>query len=219
MHGLLNLAVAPLLALGSEYYLFGAAGLVSIVAFAGLILAPALLVEAFLQWRADPHRRLRAGWLAVGGAGIGFWIYLALNQVVYGDLLAFTDIQRGHWGKELKLPWEGIASVLGWFRSDDPDAVFMNGGMELLFIAMGLLATVATAIWLRPTWAVWMAGNWLLITSTGFVLSVPHYALVLFPLFAWFAVLPDRWRWGVAAVSIVALAYFAARFAAGQWAF
>jgi hypothetical protein len=35
-------AVAPLLALGSEYYLFGAAGLVSLVAFVGLILVPAL---------------------------------------------------------------------------------------------------------------------------------------------------------------------------------
>ena len=31
-----------LLALGTEYYLFGAAGLVSLVAFVGLILAPAL---------------------------------------------------------------------------------------------------------------------------------------------------------------------------------
>ena len=34
--------VAPLLALGTEYYLFGAAGLVSVVAFAALILVPAL---------------------------------------------------------------------------------------------------------------------------------------------------------------------------------
>jgi len=34
--------VAPLLALGTEYYLFGAAGLVSLLAFGGLILAPAL---------------------------------------------------------------------------------------------------------------------------------------------------------------------------------
>jgi hypothetical protein len=31
-----------LLALGSEYYLFGAAGLISLVAFIGLILVPAL---------------------------------------------------------------------------------------------------------------------------------------------------------------------------------
>ena len=42
MHGVLSVAAAPLLALGTEYYLFGAAGLVSIAAFAGLILAPAL---------------------------------------------------------------------------------------------------------------------------------------------------------------------------------
>ena len=35
-------AVAPLLALGTEYYLFGAAGLISLAAFIGLILVPAL---------------------------------------------------------------------------------------------------------------------------------------------------------------------------------
>ena len=35
-------AMGPVLALGSEYYLFGAAGLVSLLAFVGLILVPAL---------------------------------------------------------------------------------------------------------------------------------------------------------------------------------
>ena len=39
---LVDAAAAPLLALGTEYYLFGAAGLVSLAAFGGLILAPAL---------------------------------------------------------------------------------------------------------------------------------------------------------------------------------
>lgn len=34
--------LAPPLALGSEYWLFGAAGLLSLLAFAGLIVAPAL---------------------------------------------------------------------------------------------------------------------------------------------------------------------------------
>jgi hypothetical protein len=42
MQLLLSAALAPVLALGSEYYLFGIAGLVSVTAFAGLILAPAL---------------------------------------------------------------------------------------------------------------------------------------------------------------------------------
>ena len=38
----LDALAAPLLAVGTEYYLFGAAGFVSLVAFGGLILAPAL---------------------------------------------------------------------------------------------------------------------------------------------------------------------------------
>jgi hypothetical protein len=41
MTDLMNL-LAPPLALGTEYYLFGAAALISLVAYVGLILAPAL---------------------------------------------------------------------------------------------------------------------------------------------------------------------------------
>jgi hypothetical protein len=38
----LSSILAPVLALGTEYYLFGVAGLLSVSAFVGLILAPAL---------------------------------------------------------------------------------------------------------------------------------------------------------------------------------
>jgi hypothetical protein len=38
----LNSILAPVLALGTEYYLFGIAGFLSISVFVGLILAPAL---------------------------------------------------------------------------------------------------------------------------------------------------------------------------------
>jgi hypothetical protein len=42
MNGPLSSILAPVLALGTEYYLFGIAGLLSVSAFIGLILAPAL---------------------------------------------------------------------------------------------------------------------------------------------------------------------------------
>ena len=42
MTGPLSSILAPVLALGPEYYLFGAAGLLSVSIFIGLILAPAL---------------------------------------------------------------------------------------------------------------------------------------------------------------------------------
>ena len=81
--------------------------------------------------------------------------------------------------------------------------------------------TVVAAIRFRPSWFVWMAGNWLLFTSTSFVLSVPRYSLTLFPLFAWFAVLGQRRAVGagLSLVSIGLLGYFASEFAVGRWAF
>jgi hypothetical protein len=196
-------------------------GLAALTRANGLVLIPALAVEAWLQWRQ--HRRLEVGWVAaIGGVAIGFAVYLGVNLAVYGDPLAFSEIQRSHWFKDLSPPWEGIGGMIGWTANADPDNAFMLGWMELAFTGLGLAATVATALWLRPTWAVWMAGNWLLIVSTGFVMSVPRYSLVLFGIVAWGAIIADRWRWAAWVIgtgSAAAMGYFAWRFVAGQWAF
>ena len=155
------------------------AALAALTRINGLILAPALAVEAWLQWRADPDRRLRVAWLAIAGVAIGFGIYLGVNQDVYGDPFAFSEIQRAHWFKDLTWPWEGIAGMVGWIDARDAGLrLHATAGWSCSSSALGLVATVATAIWLRPTWAVWMAGNWMLTVSTGFVISVPRYSLV-----------------------------------------
>ena len=196
-------------------------GLAALTRVNGLVLVPALAVEAYLQWRV--HRRLDVRWpLALALVASGFAVYLALNFAVYGDPLAFSEIQRTHWFKDLSPPWEGIAGIARWVADPVADTAFMLGWMELLFVALGLAGSIATAIWLRPTWAVWMAGNWLLIVSTGFVLSVPRYSLVLFALPVFGALIVERWRpVGVvlALLSAAAMAYFAWRFASGLWAF
>lgn len=195
-------------------------GLAALTRVNGLVLIPTLAVEAYLQWRR--HRRLEVSWLSIGLVGAGFAIYLGVNWGVYGDPFAFSEIQRSHWHKGLAPPWEGIGGIIAWTASPDPDNALMLGWMELLFVGLGLLATVATALWLRPTWAVWMGGNWLLVVSTGFVMSVPRYSLVLFGLFAWAAIISDRWRpagWLIGTGSAALMAYFAWRFGAGQWAF
>jgi hypothetical protein len=185
----------------------------------GLVLVPALAAEALVQWW--PDRQWHWRWLGISIVPLGFLGYLALNQAVYGDPLAFLAIQHDHWFKSLSPPWVGIGGVIDSILTRSPDDAFMLGWMELGFIGLGLVVTVVAALRFRPSWAVWMAGNWLLITSTSFVLSVPRYTLVLFPLFAWFALL-TRSRWvavGLGVASVLGLAYFAGRFAAGQWAF
>ena len=196
-------------------------GLAAFTRINGLVLIPALAIEALLQWRA--HRRPTVRPLvALGAVALGFAAYLGVNAAVYGDPFAFSEIQRSHWFKDLSWPWEAIGVGVRWLDSPRPDLALMYGWMELIFTAIGLAATLATALWLRPTWAAWMAGNWLLVVGTGFLSSVPRYSLALFGILVWAALAADRWRpvgWLLAAGSVAALGYFAVRFATNLWAF
>ncbi|TMB50899.1 MAG: hypothetical protein E6J50_04420 [Chloroflexi bacterium] len=197
-------------------------GLAALTRVNGLVLIPALAADAWLTWDADPDHRIRAEWLAIGLVAVGFAGYLALNLAVYGDAFAFLTIQREHWYKELAPPWQGINGVIH-FITDSPQPIdaIKYGWFELAFIVLGLAGTVVAAIRFRPSWFVWMAGNWLLFTSTSFVLSVPRYCLTLFPLFAWFGLLGRRPAVAVALslVSVGLLGYFISEFAVGRWAF
>jgi len=196
-------------------------GLAALTRVNGLVLIPALAAEAWYAWQLDPQRRIRMAWVAIGLVGVGFLGYLALNQAVYGDPLRFLVIQKEHWFKSLAPPWDGIAGVIGTIGAGNGDRAFMSGWMELAFIVLGLGGTIYAAFRFRTSWFVWMAGNWLLFTSTSFVVSVPRYSLTLFPLFAWFA-LTARTLDRIMSLSLISLAaffWFATQFAQGRWAF
>jgi hypothetical protein len=193
----------------------------------GLVLLLALPAEAATQWMTQPveERRFRLRWLASALVLIGPAAYLGLNQAVYGDPFHFLAVQEDHWFKSLAPPWEGIATAFRWFdpgySSYSPDNALMYGGMELLFTAIGLAAVVFAAFRFRPSWFAWMAGNWVMFVSTGFLVSVPRYSLTLFPMFVAMALLARRPPMLVAlsAVSLALFTYFALRFSSGAWAF
>jgi hypothetical protein len=194
-------------------------GLAALTRVNGLALIPSLVVEAWSEWRTT--RRWRLGWLAIGGVALGFGAYLLVNQLVYGDPLAFITVQREHWFKELAWPWEGIGGVVSRAMNGTLEDRIVLGWAELVAIGLGLVGTVVSVLRFRASWSVWMAVSLVLFVSTSFVLSVPRYALVLFPLYAWLAVLAER-RWLGTALgvgSVVLLLWFSARFATGAWAF
>ena len=217
------------LALGSflaaRTRLWWAAGLLGFLAALarvnGLLLLPALAFEAWDEYR-NTDRRPRAAWLWGAGPLAGFGVYLLINWWVLGDPLAFLSTQGQFWFKSLAWPWVGIREAWNsaWGRA--PSDAQMVGWQELLFVLLGLGLTAWAWLRLRASYAVWMTCNWLLWTSTKFVLSVPRYTLVLFPAFVLFARLAERRPvWGAAVVvwSLLFLALFAARFAQGYWAF
>jgi Mannosyltransferase (PIG-V) len=194
-------------------------GLSALTRVNGLMLIPSLIADTWTTWRTT--RRLEPAWGWIGLVAVGFGGYLLLNLAVYGDPLAFIRIQSEHWSKSLAWPWVGIGGVVGRLDSGKLEDVAVLGVAELVAIGLGLAGTVVAALRFRPSWAVWMAGNWILFVSTAFVLSVPRYDLAMFPLFAWFGIMAER-RWlgvSIGAVSVILLLWFSARFALGTWAF
>ena len=204
-----------------RWWLAGTIGaLASLTRINGSLLIPALAVEAFGVYRRE--RRWRWEWLWIAFVGCGFALYLLLNWKVLGDPLAFLRIQRGHWYRELTAPWVGIGATWESVMTRAPAEALMVGWQEFFFVMLGLASTIWCWLKLRPSYAVWMTLNWLLWTSTSFVLSTPRYTLILFPIYVLFAQLSDArviWRSLLTVWSLMMLALFASLFVQGQWAF
>lgn len=194
-------------------------GLACLTRINGLILIPALMVEALLRYRAT--RRWQWQWLAIGLVGLGFVGYLVLNYVVTGDPLRFLTIQHEHWYKSLTWPWVGIHGTLRSIVDRPPSEAHMLGVQEFIFIVLGLVCTLLSWMWLRPSYSVWMTGNWLLFTSTSFIMSVPRYTLTLFPIYILFAYAAEDRRWSavITVWSLLFMGLFVGLFVQNLWAF
>jgi Gpi18-like mannosyltransferase len=187
----------------------------------GLVLIPALAFEALDEYRRG-GRRWRWEWLWVLASAAGIGVYLLINLKTHGDALAFMRAQDQFWQKSLTWPWVGIGDTWDSIWGRAPSEAQMVGWQEFFFVLLGLALTVWTWLRLRASYAVWMTLNWLLWTSTKFVLSVPRYTLVMFPAFILFARAARRrqiWNAVVTVWSLLFLALFVTRFVQGYWAF
>lgn len=185
----------------------------------GILAIPALGTEALWQWR-ETHR-LNWRWLWLGLVPIGFAVYLWINHRVTGDALAFLKLEHSHWADGIVAPWSSIRVNLGVAREFTANEAAMVGTQVLFYLAVGLAGTIASAFLLRPSYAVWMALNWLLFASQSWDLSAPRYVLVMFPLFILIARLTRRRNWNtlVTVWSLMWLAMFASQFVSRHWAF
>jgi len=186
----------------------------------GLILIFALAFEVWEEYRET--RKFNRAWLLLAMIPAGFGVYLLLNYIVTGSPTTFMTYQREHWQRYIRVPWEGIyESYKRIFNPKIVDAQ-LYGVQEMLFVVIGLCATIVGWAWMRNSYRVWMVANWLIFVSTSFVLSVPRYTLTLFPLFILMAVAAKRsWPLHILFIcwSILFLGLFSMQFARGHWAF
>jgi hypothetical protein len=195
-------------------------------AFAGLarinavVLVPALAAEAFLEYRRE--RRWRTDWLWLTLPLLGLAAYLLLNETVGGHPLRFLDYQAEHWQRHFAWPWTAMQEGgARWFGYRRPALADKLGFDELLFALIGLVACVMSWRRQRVSYAVWTTGTWLIFSCQSYLMSVPRYTLMLFPMFMLLARLARSRTIGalVAVWSLLFFALFASEFVQGRWAF
>src|SRR5262245_13209879 len=218
---------------------------------AGAVLVPALAVEAVQQWRVrrrscshgpagrispangpDVGRPLAGGafratrsswnwqWLWIGIVPSGFLVYLLINWSVSGDPFAFLQTRKLSFEQSFASPLAGVRQAIR-AHYPSPSEAEMVGAQELFFVVLGFVCTIISWIKLRPVYAMWMTGSWILAASVSFFRSMPRYTLTMFPIFILFALLGRNRFWaGVLTVwSLLLFALFALLFVRGEWAF
>ena len=227
----LTLALACLLAARCErWWLAGVLGAFCwMTRAAGAVLVPTLAVEAAQQYwvrrNSSSHglegrRCWNWGWLWIAIVPVGFAVYLLINWRVCGDPFAFLQARKTLFEQSFASPAKGIRQAI-WAQYPTPQEAEMVGAQELFFVALGFICTIISWIKLRPVYAMWMSGSWILFASVSFFRSMPRYTLTMFPIFILFALLGRNRFWAgvLTAWSLLFFALFAVLFARGEWAF
>ena len=162
-----------------------AAALAAATRSVGIVLVPALAVEALHQW-SERGVRLAPRVAAAVFAGTGTVAYLAYWAAKTGDWLAPVD-QQVNWERHASWPW---ATLLEGTRFAFRYLGDTNGGYWLIdwVIVVPILAVSTYAVSrMRPSYSVYLWGGLLIPLSFIFedrpLMSMPRFILPLFPAF------------------------------------
>ena len=149
---------------------------------------------------------------------LGLIAYMTYLWVLRGDPLYFSHVQA-HWGRHLALPWESVVHSVKLMAQGHAEQTIANSALEVAFTAL-MLGVLIAGFWrLRPSYSVYMALSILVPMSTSSLMSMPRFALVLFPMFVMFAL------WGarpsvnnaIVAFSLPILGLYTVLFADWYW--
>lgn len=193
-------------------------GLASATRITGIVLFPALIIEYWVQNKAQ-MRFKEIVWLLL--IPLSFLFYLIINYVTFGDALAFLTIQKQHWFKEFSAPWIGFLNSLGGISWRSPSERMLVNYAEIIFGLIGLATVIAGFLYLRISYNVYALLTWLLITSSSYWMSIPRYTLTIFPLFILLSLAGERKEinYLITVISLIFFSLFLILFAQGRWAF
>jgi hypothetical protein len=156
-------------------------------------------------------------------APAGFFAYLLINQVVWGDPLRFLEFQRTAWFHESATPWHGFGVVFDYLTAPTRElkAWWYRDIMELIAATIGYVGSIVVFRRIGLIEGIYCLGSVILWTSNTWWMSGLRFCLVLFPLFMYVASrkLPRAIHHALWAFSVIAQMAFATAFIVGNWAF
>jgi hypothetical protein len=169
----------------------------------------------YFKWPLDTILKPLAG-LALIPAGLV--TYMTYLWVLRGDPLYFSHVQA-HWGRHLAPPWVSFGHALNMIAGGHAAQTVANQLLEVTFTLLMLGVLVLGFRRLRVSYIAYMLVSILVPLSTSSLMSMPRFALVLFPMFALFGL------WGakatinnvIVAFSLPLLGLFTVLFADWYW--
>jgi len=197
----------------------------------GVLLAIPYAIEVFAAARAEGRggewrhffSARRSTRIALGAVAmpLGLAGYMGWLWVLRGDPLYFSKVQA-HWDRHLAPPWVSVVHAFGIIKkaaAAHATVAVANEAIELAFTALMIAVLLAGYKRLRPSFIAYMALSILVPMSTSSLMSMQRFALVLFPMFAIFALWGSR-PWvnnAIVAFSLPLLAFFTVLFANWYW--
>ena len=191
----------------------------------GILLAAPLFIEWAIAAKEGGREFFRYGIdnvvkpaLGLVLVPLGLAIYMGYCWILTGDALKFSHVQVA-WGRHFALPWVSVANTITKIAHAHATQTIANESLELAFTALMLVALVLGVRRLRPSYTIYMALSILIPMSTGSLMSMPRFALVLFPMFALFGLWGGRQSFNNAyvAFSLPLLGLFTVLFADWYW--
>jgi hypothetical protein len=149
---------------------------------------------------------------------LGLAAYMAWLWVLRGDPLYFSHVQS-HWNRHLAWPYESVWNTIHAIGAAKVASTASGQVIELFFTAMMIAIFLTGFRYLRPSLWAYMALSILVPMSTSSLMSMPRFALVLFPMFIILALWGKR-PWvnnAIVAFSLPLLGLFTVLFADWYW--
>lgn len=181
--------------------------LTALTRLVGVVAAPMLIAEWWLQRRRAPERLPLVALGAPAAAPLGLFAYMLYLRLVFGEPLAFVNASAA-WGRAPHSPFALLAGQLALNS-------WIDLLMPLLFVGLGGVLLHQR----RWSEGVFVMFGTLIPLCSGLLDSQRRYMWVLFPAF----VLLARWgerRWvdrTIILISLVGLAVSVVLFATGYW--